>query len=247
MSNGIPVHVGIVNKSAAVSATELEQLIGALNEQVTADFAPAWGVRATVSSYDAQASSGHLPLWKIFLQDTIDQPGAAGYHADQHRQPYAIVDVADGDWTVTTSHELLEMLGDPFGSRMHAAAPPMPGDNSPFASRVHYLLEVCDPCETVTYEAGGVPVSDFLLPGFYRTAARAGIASSHTGAITRPRLILPGGYVSFQDPKTGHWWQRFVDEQGNVTDNDLGLPTGALSLREWVDQAAREHRATHGR
>jgi hypothetical protein len=55
---------------------------------------------------------------------------------------------SDGDWTVTASHELLEMLIDPFGSRLHTAAPPSgwKGDSP----RLKYLMEAGDPCEETT-------------------------------------------------------------------------------------------------
>lgn len=235
----IPVHVALVDLSGRIKAPELAEVAGALNEQVQADFAPAWKVAATVGAYP-QAPPG---TWRIELHDTIDDPSAAGYHTDEHHQPYATVSLSAGNWTVTASHELVEMLADPFASRLHTAAA-LAGwkGESP---RVRYLLEPGDPCEEVHYEVGGVPVSDFVLPAFYRSSVRGSLAAySHTGAVTEPLQILDGGYISFIDPATERMWQRFV-EHGKSEDRELPSAGGKLtSLREHFDAHAREYRAS---
>ena len=239
----IPVHVALVDSSGSIDADELAAVAGALNEQVQADLAPAWHVAATVGYYPRPPAN----TWRIELQRGLDVRGAAGYHSDHNHQPFSKVDIeAGGEWTVTSSHELVEMLCDPWGSRMHAAAalPDWQGESR----RVRYLLEACDPCEAVSYPVGGIDVSDFLLPAFYRSSRRGSVSGySHTGALAEPLQILPGGYISFMDPATGHWWQRFVDDSGRHEDRDLGEPdASAASLREWLDEKAREYRSGGG-
>jgi hypothetical protein len=235
----IPVHVALVDLGGSIDAADLATVAGALNEQVQADLAPAWHVAATVGYYPAVPAH----TWRIELQHGIDAKDAAGYHSDENHQPFSRVDLDAGNWTVTTSHELVEMLCDPWGSRMHTAAA-LPGwrGSSP---RVTYLLEPCDPCERVAYPVGGVELSDFVLPGFYRSSRRGSVSGySHTGALTEPLEILPEGYISFMDPADNRWWQRFVDRDGNVDDVELPEPDGSEgSLREWLDRHAREHRA----
>ena len=233
----IPVHVALVDESGSINASELASVAGALNEQVQADFAPAWKVAATVGAYP----SAPPHTWRIELQEGLDEPGAAGYHSDEHHQPFAKVDLTAGDWTVTASHELLEMLGDPWGNRLHTAAA-LPGwsGSSP---RVRYLVELCDPCERFNYQVGGVPVSDFLLPAFYRSSRRAVVGYSHTGSLKAPLEVADGGYITFLDPETGDVWQRFV-EGGRTEDKNWGpQQLGAKSLREFADERAREYRA----
>jgi hypothetical protein len=236
-TTAIPVHVALVDTTHSITARELAHVAGALNEQVQADFAPVWKVAATVGTYPEPPAT----TWRIELHDGIDDTSAAGYHWQEHHQPYSMVDLSAGDWTVTTSHELLEMLADPWGSRLHsAAAPPgWEGENE----RVRYLVEVCDPCEAVHYRAGGVRVSDFLLPVFYRSSRRGWTAGySQTGSLEEPLQVLDGGYISFLDPSTGHWWQRFVRD-GKADDRDIGPEDrSARSLREWIDSKAREYR-----
>ena len=113
----MPVHVALVDATGTVPASDLAEVAGALNEQVQADFAPRWHVEATVGAYPT-APPG---TWRIELVHSTGQPGALGFHADAHHQPFALVDVDVGQWTVTASHELLEMLGDPWGNRLHGA------------------------------------------------------------------------------------------------------------------------------
>ena len=232
----IPVHIALVDSSGQIDPDELSQVAGALNEQVQADFAPRWHVAATVGAYPS-APEG---TWRIEVVAEMDQPGALGYHSDDHHQPFAKVLYQPGQWSVTASHELLEMLGDPWGNRLHGADA-LPGweGSSP---RVRYLVELCDPCEAFTYQVGGVDMSDFLIPVFYRSSQRAVAGYSQTGNLTSPLEVADGGYITFLDPATGHLWQRFV-QNGQVQDKDWGVQDlGHEMLRERADRLAQEFR-----
>lgn len=233
----IPVHIALVDSTGTVSASDLADVAGALNEQVQADFAPRWHVSASVGAYPS-APDG---TWRIELVRDTGAAGTLGYHADANHQPFAKVDIDDGVWTVTASHELLEMLGDPWGNRLHGAAA-LPGwqGTSP---RVRYLVELCDPCEKFTYQVGGVEVSDFLLPTFYRSARSPVAGYSHTGNLTEPLQVAEGGYISFIDPADHHVWQRFVRD-GQVSDRDWGVQDlGQDMLRQRSDDLATRFRA----
>ncbi len=237
----IPVHVALVDTTDTVSTSELAEVAGALNEQIQADVAPAWKLAATVGAYPEPPPG----TWRIELHDTIPEEGAAGIHLDEHGQPYSLVAMADGDWTVTTSHELIEMLVDPFASRLHTAKL-LAGWSGPAApARVHYLLEPGDPCETISYQVGGVPVSDFVLPSFYRSTGRGSDAVySHTGAVKNPLEVLDGGYISFFGPDK--LYQRFVkggQDEDVAVQPEAADPEGRrLGLREIADRHAEAHR-----
>jgi hypothetical protein len=149
-SAAMPVHVALIADPSVVDPHLLNEVAGALNEQVQADFAPVWHVRATVGAYPAGGGYG---TWNVQVLADINEPGALGYHSDEHNVPYAVVQ-HDDNWPITASHEVLEMLADPFGNRMHAARLPstLDVDYTHFglehgSSRVHYLVEACDPCE----------------------------------------------------------------------------------------------------
>lgn len=245
MSTAIPVHVALIADPKMIDPDELAKVAGALNEQVQADFAPVWHVRATVGAY---ATGGGYGTWNVQVLDHIDEPGALGYHADKHNVPYAVVQ-HDSDWAITASHEVLEMLGDPFGNRMHAARLPegVEHNHSTFglkhdSSRVYYLLEVCDPCEAGSYEVGDVELSDFLLPSWYRTTPTPAAAYSHVGTCVDPREVALGGYVSFSNVE-GEWFQ-VTHYGGSLQIHELGRFDRAKfgSLREFADHHAREIR-----
>jgi hypothetical protein len=127
------------------------------------------------------------------------------------------------------------MLADPYGNSKQAG--PVP-DGSEI---VEYLIEVCDPCETITYEINGIIVADFCTPRFYDSVASAGVQYSFTGAIQKPLQVLAGGYLSWQDPGTKIFWQLqyFEDEPRIMQLEDVDA---AVSLREFVDKATRKLR-----
>jgi hypothetical protein len=230
----LPVHVCLVSESRHVSQADLANVAGALQAQVTRDFQPLWKASAIVVS----AAVPPPGAWPIIVRDTLDEPGALGYHTDTHRQPVSYVE-ATSDWTVTVSHELLEMLADPFGSRLWVAKGP---DGQ---GRVRYLIEVCDPPEAVTYDIGGVAVSDFCTPAFFHTVKRLGHQYSLTGALTQPRTILKGGYLSYVDE--GHAWHQVTWFDGDEpTTRTLGrleeFARDDETLREAVDRVTRESR-----
>jgi hypothetical protein len=243
----IPVHVALVDMSGEIPAPELAEVAGALNEQVQADVAPAWKIAATVGAYPEPP----VGTWRIELHRTIPQKGAAGIHLDDHGQPYSLIALSDGEWTVSTSHELIEMLIDPLAGRLHTAKLLDGWDGPAAPARVRYLMEPCDPCERITYEVGGVRVSDFVLPRFYRSTGATDSDYSHTGAIKQPLEILDGGYISFfdPDPKSRELYQRFV-EGGKNEDvggrlEEEGPEAGIrMSLRGAADRQAQAHRAS---
>jgi hypothetical protein len=87
-----------------------------------------------------------------------------------------------------------------------------------------------------------VAVSDFITPRFYDPVVTPGTRYSFTGAITAPRQILPGGYISFVNATEDEVQQiLFVDPNSAPTLNHLGSPAGlGLSLRQWVDGHTHE-------
>jgi hypothetical protein len=134
------------------------------------------------------------------------------------------------------------MCADPYGNRLAEGRAVKSGQG-----RVQYLVEVCDPCEAVSYAIDGVAVSDFYTPHFFDPAPRAGTRYSHTGVVTRPRQVLPGGYLSWRVPSTGEWWQELVPTNGRPTFRNLGVLDGRRSPREQLDRAEAAELLTSGR
>ena len=155
---------------------------------------------------DAFAKLEDVPIdyWPIIVRDDIHTPGAAGIHLDKDGHPFALVQQSKG-WSLTASHECLEMLCDPLGNRVKAGKSPKPKQG-----RVEFLVEVCDPSEAdkFAYAVNGVIVSDFYTPDYFAPTSRTGVRYSFTGSIKRPLQVLEGGYLSWHDPVSDHWFQQ---------------------------------------
>ncbi len=237
-------HVALVSDSPTISLDQVVAVSAALQKQVTRDFGPLWGVNATVDAFD-KLESVPIDYWPVILRDDIQMPGAAGYHTDDLGQPFSLVQ-ADDSWPLTASHEVLEMLADPFGNRTLAGAPP-PQAPSPVSdlTRVVYLVEVCDPCEfdQYAYTVNGVRVSDFITPQYYDPTADNRVRYSYGGHVDAPHTVLEGGYVSFGNPLDNHWYQVIVrNDEAKLRDLGVLTSTNGRSLREWVDRQVREVR-----
>jgi hypothetical protein len=210
--------------------SDVARVAASLQRQATRDFGPVWKVGATV---DALPRLEDVPVgyWPMII--VPDVKGAAGIHLDQQGQPYALIEMSDS-WSLTASHEMLEMLADPFGKRL------VPGQ-SPMArqGRVEFLVEVCDPCEAAefAYTVNDILVSDFYTPHYFDPVQEAGVRYSFTGSIARPRQVLRGGYLSWIEPVSGNWYQRTWFEGSRAKDKQLrgSDASEAESLRVWID------------
>jgi hypothetical protein len=231
--------VTIIDQTREIDAALLHAAAVALNQQVSVDLPSIWaGVSAGVSV----APSVHAltpGAWPVFLVKKLP-PGEGGYHLDKNNQPYAkvIASATDDSWTIDASHEIIEMLVDPFGNRMHSSQGITinSGDTDVIDGPgvFNYLVEACDPCEANNYgyQIDGILVSDFITPNFYDATVTPGTSYSFKGNITRPRQLLPGGYISYQNADSQ--WQQilWVDPNTGPQYNNLSATSGVRSLRE---------------
>jgi len=231
-----------------VSMSEVTRVAAAAQKQVVRDMEPIWEIRCTV---DAFAVLDDVPIgyWPVIL--SADVKDAAGIHLDRDGQPFALVEAGSShpNWSLTASHEILEMLVDPFGKRLVAGAPPPQAINDGAVgglTRVQYLVEVCDPSEdeAYAYTVNDVLVSDFYTPNYFDPVKATGVRYSFRNEITGPREVLPGGYVSFGDPETNHWFQvTWFDGGQQASVVDLGvLAVGSGSLRAEIDRLTSKRR-----
>lgn len=243
-SSVIPVHVGIVDFTGQVAMQEIASLCGALNAQVSGEFLNIWKARASVGPYN----SAQDRMWQVQIKKKLDVPGALGYHTTRLGQPISYV-MYTRDYGTTVGHEVLEMLADPSGNRMHGGRLPwgMEGRYKDFGlktknSHVSYLVEVCDPPEAFSYEMGEVALTDFITPDWYDSNYVEGTRYSWAGGCKYPREVADGGYVSFCTPDDT-WWQVFntrghlqISNLGKFDRNEFG------SLRVFTDLQARTFR-----
>jgi hypothetical protein len=239
----LSVKVGLVDTTKTIDTQTMAAAAAALNIQVTRDLPQFWPVNASVSYL---TDPHHIPqgVWPIQLVKSLP-PGEGGFHMTKHNQPYAKVIITPGsnEWVVDASHETIEMLVDPNGNRLQTslAIEIVGGKIVDGTGSFEYLVEACDPCEAddFTYDINGLRVSDFITPHFYDPTATPGTRYSFTGAITRPREILEGGYISWVDPTTNDMQQiLWVDPNQPPQLNNLGPATQmGHSLREAVERA----------
>jgi|HubBroStandDraft_6_1064221.scaffolds.fasta_scaffold81072_2 hypothetical protein len=246
----LPTRVGLVDTTGEVDTQTLTAVAAALNTQVTRDLPQYWTVSASVE-YLPDPHNIPQGVWPVQLVKSLP-PGEGGFHMTRRNQPYAKIIVSPGsnEWTVDASHETIEMLVDPNGNRLQASTSiQIVGDGvQDGTDSYEYLVEACDPCEAdaYTYQIGGFSMSDFITPHFYDLQATPGARYSFTGAITRPREILPGGYISWTNPTNNEMDQILWVNPGPPVYNPLGPATGG-SLRLFVEEhthsKAREGRA----
>jgi hypothetical protein len=234
-----PRRIGLASRVNSVSLAELTRVAAALNVQISRDFQPIWQIAATVS---ALADPDVVPpgVWPIFVVDDTGFDGATGLHLTDANQPYAVVDIGD-TWSLTASHECLEMLVDPSGNRLQTSTGIIvEGDAVTDAPGVKfdYLVEVADPSEDPAnaYLIDDVLVSDFYTPSFFDPIAAGGVRYSFTGRLERPRQVLEGGYISWHDPATNRMRQlRFFERPEIVTLPGHPSDSRRRSLRGFVD------------
>ena len=192
-------HVVIVDHPGSGSeGADLLKLAGVLQRQVQHHFGPFWNVSCTVGVAAAPGPTD----WMIGLFKDPDQPGALGYHdMTPHGLPLAkvfpLLDKQDGgSLSVTISHELLEMLADPYLSR--CVQSPLDGK--------FWALEVCDAVEDDSYTFDHVELSNFVTPHYFEPPQDlSGIALDYMRLVTKPYEVRPGGYMQWYG--AGGWHQ----------------------------------------
>jgi hypothetical protein len=196
------IEVSIINacQGGVLSDDEIRAIIPTLQKQVDRDFLPVWGRSAHLAFVPKNKAPKPGSWWLAILNDA-EYAGITGYHdLTTENLPlgkvFARTMIEHGlEWTVTASHELLEMLADPdlsLGSFVNRG-----GNKSRF-----YCYEVCDPCEddSQSYKIDGVRVSDFVYPAWFESFRRNGSAQfDHRGLIDRPFKYLRGGCALVRD------------------------------------------------
>ena len=202
--------IAITNASTCLTDAQVEAVLPALQKQVTSDFRAYWDVHCTLIFCKHEEA---LPTgwWQIVLLDDPDQAGVLGYHElSSQNTPlgkvFAKLDFQNGSsWTVTFSHELLEMLADPWINWCVLG-----NDNK------IYALEVADAVEAdkLGYEIDGVLVSDFVTPAWFGPAVADRMDFKQH--ISRELELAHGGYISVFEPHKG-WVQITAEGEGSPT------------------------------
>lgn len=202
------ITVSVINASSVVSDDDCRALVAALQKQVSQDFAPVWGIDANLVFVPKNATPA-AGTWWLSILDNTDRAGVLGHHdltpdGLPVGKSFAGTDQHYGhSWTVTASHELLEMLADP-DINLTVFVHPAQGNGT------LYAYEVCDPCQddSFGYDIDGIKVCDFVYPAYFQTFRQPGSTRfDHLGKLQKPLPeVLDGGYISAFDVNGSTGW-----------------------------------------
>ena len=211
------MRISVINFSnGKVDTDELQQVIRAVNRQLEEDFAPYWhrsGELRLEGRGSEEPDVEEVPELRgdavIYIRDVATTDDALGYHALNYRGiPFGFVfldlcEELDEPWSVTFSHEALELVMDPEVNLLVAG--PHPAE--PTREVLHWY-EMCDAVQNNHYEIDGVQVSDFVLPLYFTVNEEKGgrnhfLGKSGEEGGLESFGVLEGGYVGFYDPVLG--------------------------------------------
>lgn len=158
-------------------------------------------------------------------------PGALGYHfINAAEVPFGFVFVLDpnsNEWTITLSHEALEMIIDPTANVL------VPGPDPRNPTNGHVVLrayEVCDAVERTSYDINGIAVPNFITPNWFFEGDGAATRNDFLGVDVNSFLATPGSHLAFYDLNDG--WQQIIGQSKE--------PASKLAVR--VNQYYRERK-----
>jgi hypothetical protein len=157
--------IAVVNETDDVDDADLTVWVNAIQHQLLEDLAPFWKEAAAANLVVVpQGQEPPQATWQVAILEDADKADALGYHQlTSFSLPLGKVFTRttrqDGQ-TVSRvlSHEILEMVVDPFITRTQVIGPDT------------YLVEVGDPVhlDQLGYDKMGVLVSNFVTPDYYR-------------------------------------------------------------------------------
>lgn len=219
--------ISIINHThGKISDAELQTAIRAINRQISEDFEPYWGFGGQLR---LEGASGKTPRTQLitdmrgdavlYLWDKPNVKDALGYHEQNNAGiPYSFVFTElckelGESWSVTLSHEVLELIGDPMCNLLVKG--PHPEDLGKKKQRtVFHWFEMCDAVQSDHYEIDGIGVSNFVLPQYFTVGEQPASRNDFLGLLDAAGKPLPsfgvrpGGYIGFYDPannKEGPW------------------------------------------
>ena len=203
-NQGMTPTIACFNKATTPLGVDIDALIASMQAYVDQYVVPVWGTPAKlIKSKDFVDDA-----WAVVFLDNADQPGALAYHdLTPEGLPLSKVFVKttldNHDLvSVSTSHELVEMLVDPAINLMTTGPDP----------KVFYAYESADPVEQLSFDVNGIPMSDFVYPAYFEGFRKPGsVPFDHLNKVNKPFQVLPGGYqIVF---KNGKWSQIFGSAQ----------------------------------
>ena len=222
--------ISIINNTS-LHHQEVQDVIRAVNRQLQQDFKRYWhkdvqlrleGWTGEKEGFDGAPDPDNPIDMRgdavLYLWEEEDVADALGYHAlTSAGVPYGFVftrlsELLSENWSVTLSHEALEMAMDAEINLLAQGPHPDPNENG---RTVYHWYELCDAVQADTYLIDGVEVSNFVLPLYFTEGEEHDNHNDFLGLSTRSFKTRPGGYVGFYDPESGEH-ENYIDPHDEI-------------------------------
>lgn len=235
--------ISIINFSSVDDRTAGEA-VRAVNRQVTEDFMSIWGhgwlLRLDAPAFEPTGDVDDLddavpePVQAdavIYLVDESTVAGALGYHSINSEElpvGFVFTDLIP-EWSVTLSHEVLELIADPTVNIFAPGPSPDPADGG---KTVLHTYEVCDAVERFSYEIDGVLVSDFVTPWYFSIPEGLGTRNDFLGLDVPSFGLLGGCHIAYFDLDAGSFKTFNAREDGRASGRMMRNRAAAASNAE---------------
>ena len=206
MTTSRAFNIAVLNRTSddtIMSDARAHQIMLALQKAANGPFYKWWRIDANLRFVERGNLKDWRGAWNVVLLDTSDEAGALGYHdLTPEGKPlskcFIKTDLQYGsEPSVTISHELWEMMVDPYINQFDY-------DSN---RRVFVAHESADAVEAdeLAFEVDGVKVSDFVLPRFFDPTAGHDntVQFSYQNAVQQPFELAHGGYEILYIPGKG--------------------------------------------
>jgi hypothetical protein len=196
-----------------VTPSQLEAMTTAINEQMSKDFCPTYGMTTlkwSVLPKGGKAKPNDLVI--TLMDEDKSEPGALGYHSEMNNGVKFGSILVDPCLKYLGENPLVS-VGQCLSHECCEAAADIACDVWVLgADNLLWAQETCDPVESSTYVIGSVTVSDFVTPAFFDEQAPANSKFDHLGVLKAAFTIAKNGYAVQWKPGTAQPKQVFGED-----------------------------------
>jgi len=207
--------ISVIRSTGLLMQADVAAFCSACQKALDQHFGLAWGVTATIVPIEPGEV---IPAgsWQVHLVNNSTEASALGFHdaSGPGASPEAFVAVEDDQkdgtsWQVTASHEIWEMLADPYITGVVQMTN---------GAGVSYTIamECADACEDdqFAFEIDGIKISAFMTRAWFDPKGVAPFTYPAILAINAPFTQADGGYISKRRLPDGQWTQDFAARMG---------------------------------